>query len=119
MVILENMVNFSSITVYFCCASQLKGSNRTSKFIHALHPETVDGVLSFGMSPKLWSSMKCTSHVMCFETQQKCRPGQLELTNGSFKYLLYNISFQSDHSLNDLLSWVFRGPGMREDYTIS
>lgn len=39
MVILENMVHFRSITICSSGASQLKDSNVTSKFTHALHPE--------------------------------------------------------------------------------
>ena len=41
MVSLENMIHFRSITIYFSSASQLKGSNMTSKFMYTLHPEMV------------------------------------------------------------------------------
>lgn len=42
MVILENVINFNLINIYFFRGSQLKANNMISKSMYALHPEMVD-----------------------------------------------------------------------------
>ena len=96
----------------------VKGSNGASKFVHVLHPAAVacaahrERIQSSG---PLWNVLP----VQCGLKRNKNVECATWTHNTGLKYLLYNISFQSNHSLNDLLSWVFRGPGMRAEYAIS
>lgn len=109
---LRKHVHGSFIAVYFSHAAPLEDSNATRLLVPVLHPEMDEWAASWECL-QLRSSFDMYFPCDVVSHATKMQPFITLTQSNSFKHLLYNVSLKGNHSLDDLLSWVFRGPRIR------